>query len=124
MQKKLVNLNCGANEYKFDMSVISDQTWEDMAHNIVLAKGNYVKNLELTGFKIVIRDNKAKFKVFFQDGSYHEHEYHLDIFGRASRKYSDVVSELMQKVMTHYYGEEYSVALSNKLAELNAGIEQ
>ena len=124
MQTRFINLNCDANEYKFDMSKISNQEWIDMAHTIVLAKGQRIKALELQGIKVVVRDNKTKFKIFFQDSTYHEHEYHLDVFGRISRNYKDIVSELLQETMEHHYGQEYRDALDKKLAELNPAIQK
>ena len=100
------------------MSVISEQDIRNLAHNIVLVKGENIKNLVLNGYKIIIRDNKAKFKLFYQDSFYHEAEYHLDEFGRASKNYQDVVSNLWQDVMREYYGEEYDVALKKHLSLL------
>ena len=122
MQSRIIDLNSDQNQYKFSISAIQEKEWSDMAHTIVLAKGQRVKELELTGFKVVIRDNKAKFQVFFQDGTYHEHAYHLDVFGRASRNYKDIVSELFQDVMTAYYGQEYQTALAEKVEQLNQTI--
>ena len=54
--------------------------------------------------------------MFFQDGLYHEHEYNLDVFGRISKDYLDIVSELFQEMMEHYYGEEYRRALDEQLS--------
>ena len=113
----LMNLNEKNTSYQFDMSVIDEEIWSDMAHAIVLAKGKRMKLLELKSAKVVIRENKAKFKVCFQDDLYHEHEYHLDVFGRDSRDYLDLVSEMFQDVMKSYYGAEYEKALSQRLAE-------
>ena len=122
MQTKIMDLNCGIN--KFSMSVITEKEWIDMAHAIVLAKGDRAGKLELKDVKVVVRENKAKFKVNFQDSTYHEHEYHLDIFGRASRNYQDVVSQLFQDVMEFHYHGDYKSALDAKLAEINATIEK
>ena len=122
MQLVLVNLNCDTNKYKFDMSAITEEEWNKLAHEIVLTKGQHVKILELKGAKVVIRDNKAKMKVFFQDGLYHEHEYHLDVFGRESRQYADVVSEMFQGLMASYYGDSYRIALKEKLSMDNENI--
>ena len=115
----LMNLNEKNSNHQFDISVIDEKVWTNLAYDIVLAKGKRVNTLELKSAKIVIRDNKAKFKICFQDDLFHEHEYHLDTFGRASRAYSDIVSEMFQDIMEHYYGEEYKVALDNKLEEVN-----
>ena len=91
---------------------------KNLARNIVLVKCENVKNLTLNGYKVIIRDNKAKFKLFYQDSFYHEVEYNLDEFGRISKDYQDVVSELWQDVMRKYYAEEYEDALKKKLSSL------
>ena len=119
MQKKILDLNDG--NYKYSLSIISDSEWQDMAHTIVLTKGEYVKLLELLSFKVTIRENQAKFKICFQDSSYHEHEYHLDEFGRSSKQYRDCVSALLQEVMAKHFGNEYLAELSEKL---DVGISQ
>ncbi len=124
MHSRIIDLNCSQNEYKFNISAIKEEEWVDMAHEIVLAKGENVKELELTGCKVVIRDNKAKFQVFFQDSSYHEHAYHLDVFGRASREYKDLVSLLFQDTMINYYGEEYQTDLEEKIDQTNQTVQQ
>lgn len=116
MQTRLINLNCRDKDYKFNMSVISEQDMKNLAHNIVLVKGENVKNITLNGYKVIIRDNKAKFKLFYQDSFYHEVEYYLDEFGILNQNYQDVVSELWQDVMRKYYGEEYEEVLKDKLS--------
>ena len=115
MQTRIIDLNCRDKEYKFNISVVSDDVWRNFAHDIVLAKGEYIKNLELNGYKVVIRDNKVKFKLFYKDSFYHELEYHLDEFGRISKNYQDIASTLWQDIMIGYYGEDYKKALRAKI---------
>ena len=122
MQVKIMDLNC--TEEKFNLSAISKQEWIDLAHHVILAKGERIKVLELKDVKVVVRENRAKFDVSFQDSDYHEHKYHLDAFGRVSRNYQDIVSQLFQDVMGVHYGEEYKTALNEKLAEINKAIEK
>ena len=123
MQARIIDLNCRDKEYKFNLSVISEQEWRNLAHNIVLYKGQNIKILELNGYKIVIRDNKAKIKLFYQDTAYHELEYHFDEFGRPSKLYQDDVSEFMQEIMLCHYGAEYQKALESlKNSKLNTEI--
>lgn len=124
MQVRMINLNCEANEYKFDMSAITEQEWIDMARDICWENKEYAKALTLNGVKNVVRDNKSKFKVFYQDSSWHELEYRLDVFGRSSRNYQDFVSKLFQDIMAKHYGEEYLMALDAKLAEINPIIKE
>ena len=115
MKKAIIDLNCKDKEYKFSLSVITEKDWIDLAHAIVLNKGQNIKILTINGFKIVIRDNKAKVKIFYQDSYYHELEYHLDEFGRDSQNYEDEFSQLLQDVMSKHYGQEYKLALTSKL---------
>ena len=117
MQTRVIDLNCKEKEYQFNLSVITESDWENLAHSIVLEMGRNVKELELTGYKVVIRDNKVKFKVFFQDDAYHELEYHLDALGRKSKSYQDVVSILWNEVMEKYYGAEYAKFVELKLGK-------
>ena len=123
MNCKLLDLNCKDKEYKFNMSTVSEKDWLSFAHSVVLEKGENVKDLHITGCKIVIRDNKARFKVFYQDSNYHELEYHLDEFGRVSKKYQDIVSSLWQGVMSKYYGNEYNSQLELKLNLINQAVQ-
>lgn len=117
MQTRLINLNCKEKDYKFNMSVVTEQDIENLAHNIILVKTNS-KTLVLNGFKVVVRDNKAKLKLFYKDNLFHDVEYILDEFGLINDNYQDVVSELWQDVMRKYYDEEYDEALKEKLSSL------
>lgn len=119
MKKAIIDLNCKDRDYKFSLSVITENDWVAFAHAIVLNKGENVKDLQLNGFKVVVRDNKAKIKVYYQDTCYHELEYHLDEFGRVSKHYEDVISLLFQSVMQNYYGKEYCLEFERKLKSLD-----
>lgn len=122
MKKAIIDLNCKDKDYKFNLSVVTENDWVDFAQAIVLNKGENVEGLQLNGFKVVVRDNKAKIKLYYQDLFYHELEYHLDEFGRNSKNYEDVVSVLFQSIMKKYYGAEYELELSNKLKSLDTTI--
>lgn len=115
MKKAIIDLNCEDKDYKFSLSVITEKDWVDFAHEMVLNKGENALELTLNGFKVVIRDNKAKIKIFYQDSCYHETEYHLDVFGRISKDYNDEVSQLWQAIMRNHHGKEYDETLASKL---------
>ena len=115
MKSAIIDLNCKDKEYKFSLSVITEKDWVDFAHDVVLKKGENIKDITLNGLKIVIRDNQVKFKVFYQDSFYHEIEYHLDEFGRISKRYEDIVSKLFQNIMKKHYGKEYENVLASRL---------
>jgi len=115
MKKAIIDLNCKDKEYKYSLSVITEKDWVDFVHEVVLNKGENVKILTTNGFKIVIRDNKAKVKIFYQDSNYHELEYQLDEFGRVSKNYEDEISQLLQGIMRKHYGQEYDLDLASKL---------
>ncbi len=115
MKKAIINLNCKDKEYKYSLSVITEKDWVDFVHEVVLNKGENIKILTTNGFKIVIRDNKAKIKIFYQDSFYHELEYLLDEFGRVSKNYEDEISQLLQGIMRKHYGQEYDLDLASKL---------
>lgn len=115
MKSAIIDLNCKDREYKFSLSVITEKDWVDFAHDVVLKKGENIKDLTINGLKVVIRDNQVKFKVFYQDSFYHEIEYHLDEFGRISKSYEDIVSKLFQNIMKKHYGKEYENVLASRL---------
>lgn len=122
MQTRIIDLNCKERNFEFNLSVLSGEEWEDIAHQIVLIKGEKVKCLELVGLKVVIRDNVAKFKAYYQDSAYHELEYHFSEFGRASKQYQDITSKIWQKTMFEHYGERYNNALEAKLNEVTTNV--
>ena len=110
MQTRLIDLNCKEKNYEFNISVVTENDWKNFVYSVVLEKGEYIGNLEIKGFKVVIRDNKAKVKIFYQSNDYHEVEYHLDEFGRSSMNCCDNVSSIWQDVMLKYYGKKYDDA--------------
>lgn len=116
MQTRVIDLNCKDKGYKFNLSVITEVDWRDFAYNVVLENDNCAKKIQFNGYKVVIRDNRAKVKIFYQDHAYHELEYRIDVLGRISKKYQDVVSVIWREMLQKYFGEEYS-----KFVELNLG---
>lgn len=113
MQIKKINFN--SSQYKYDLSAVTDKDWLDFARDIALEKGDKANTIKLIDVKVVIRDNVAKFKVAYEDGSYHEYEYHLDEFGRISQNYQDEISALFQGIMSKHYGKGYDKALVTKI---------
>lgn len=118
MQTKIIDFNMKEQGFKFSLSAVSEKDWQDFAKSVVLEKSETAINVKDISFHAVIRDNVAKVKFAYQDKSYHELEYHIDEFGRASKNYQDVVSALWQGVMSKYYGKQYSEALENKIGTL------
>ena len=115
MQTRIIDLNRKEMNFEFRINVFSSDEWVDFAHQIIWAKGENVRNLELIGLKVVIRDNVAKVKIFYQDAFYHELEYYFDEFGRIDKQYKDVASNIWQQVMLSRYGEKYDIALRSKM---------
>ena len=111
---KVINLNCKEKEYDFNMSIVTDEKWTNFVQNIVQARVENKGALKINGSKIVIRDNKAKVKVFYQDASYHEVAIMLDEFGRISKDYQDIISKIWQDIMLSYYGNKYAKVLETK----------
>ena len=115
MQIRMIPLNCREKEYLFDLSVISEERWCEFIQAIVQARVSCVENLKINGAKIVLRDNKVKLKLFYQDDSYHEVILYCDEFGRISKDYKDIISQIWQKMVASYYGESYEEELNLKL---------
>ena len=55
MQRRLINLNCRDKEYKFNMTDLSEEDWNNFAHSVVLAKGERVKDLALNVLRLLIQ---------------------------------------------------------------------
>ena len=119
MLLRIIPLNCREKEYAFNLSVITDDRWSKFVQDIVNARVYDIKNVKINGAKIVVRDNKAKVKLFYQDVDYHEVVLYFDEFGRISKEYKDVVSQIWQDMMSEYYGNKYVGMLNNKLGVSN-----
>lgn len=123
MQFNIVPLNCRDKQYEFNIVAVREDDWIKFVKSVLLARTDNVSSVSLTGFKVVIRDNIAKVVLYWKDEEfYHEFKFHLDPFGRVSKDYKDLVSEIWQNLMGDYYGEEYNSALEAKLANLNQTI--
>ena len=114
----IIPLKCEGKEFEFDLYKIADQHWEKFIKDIVFAKLPNAKNVKINGAKIIIRDNKAKVSLFYNDGNYHEVLLRLDEFGRISQEYKDEISKIWQDLMFDYYGKKYKDALDSKFDTL------
>ena len=124
MLVRIIDLNCQEKEYKFDISNLTEHDWKTFAHTVVMDYGEFVKDLTLNGMKVVIRDNKAKVKLFYQDSTYHELQYRLDEFGRISKNYKDIVSTVWQNIMKKRFGQTYETDLNQKFSTIENEVNQ
>lgn len=122
MQARIIDLNCKDKEYKFNLSIVSQDMWLRFIRDVLLVRVSSVEGVSITGFKVTIRDNVAKILLCWKDDLYHEFNFHLDAFGRVSKNYKDLVSEIWQNIMNEYYGDEYRSSLDSKLGNLNQTI--
>ena len=108
-------------EYKFNISVMSSKDWTNFTLDVLTARLDTIKGVKLSGTKVSVRDNVAKVMISWEtaDNAYHEFEFHLDEFGRKSKNYQDLVSNIWQNQMSKFYDKEYVQALQAKLDELN-----
>ncbi len=114
-------LNLNEKTYKFDLSKISDEDWNKFMFDVLLARLDNVRVVKSPMIRPSIRDNVAKVQISWNEvKSYHEFTFHVDEFGRQSKKYQDLVSNVWQNLMTEYYQEEYVQELNVKLDEVNA----
>lgn len=118
MTTLIIPLKCEGKDFKFDLYKISDQDWETFVNDIVFARLPNAKNVKINGAKVVIRDNKAKVSLFYNDGNYHEVLLKIDEFGRITQEYKDVISKIWQDLMFKYYGKAYKDALDSKFDTL------
>lgn len=119
MQTVVVDVN-EKNDNKFNISVVSKDDWTKFTKTIIVGRLNEDKSVKMLGSFVNIRDNKAKVKICWEDNLYHEFEFHIDEFGRSSKGYQDLVSQIWQNIMTDYYQEEYVIELDAKLVELQS----
>ncbi len=105
----------------FNVSVVSSQDWTKFVLDILTARLDSIRGVKLSGTKISIRDNVAKVVISWKsaDKAYHEFTFHVDEFGRKSKNYQDLVSNIWQNLMSDHFGEEYNHALQLKLDEIN-----
>lgn len=111
MQTKIIDLNCRDKIYNFNISVVSEDAWTRFAQDVVLERVGTLCRYSITGYRVRIRDNKARVLLCWKDSAYHEFEFQLDEYGRVSRGYSDIISKLWQDIMKSYYGEQYEKEL-------------
>lgn len=109
-------------EYKFNISVMSSKDWTKFALDVLTARLDSIRGVKMPSTKVTVRDNVSKVLISWEtaDNAYHEFEFHLDEFGRKSKNYQDLVSNIWQNKMSSFYGEEYNQALQAKLEELNS----
>ncbi len=120
METRVVDYTCKDNQHEFNISKVSKQDWNKFSREVLISRVNATQRITVKDASVVIRDNVAKYNVAWQDAlGYHEFACHLDPFGRASKNYSDLVSEIWQNIMTDYYGKEYQTELNKELNQLN-----
>ena len=119
MQVRIIDLNCEDKKYKFNLSVVSQDVWLNFMKEVLISRIEFAKTVTITGFKVTIRDNVAKVLLCWKDDLYHEFSCHLDPFGRVSKDYKDIVSEIWQNIMNDYYGEEYQKSIPSKSESVN-----
>jgi len=122
MQYVISDLNCSDKEYKFNLSNLTQEEWTKFSRDVLVSCLPILKGTKITGFRVKIRDNKAKVLICWKDDAYHEYEFHLNEFGRASQNYQDIVSNIWQNLMSARFGEEYNNELNGKLSELKSQI--
>ena len=108
-------------KHQYSISVVSSKEWTKFMLDVLTARLETVKGVKLGGTKITIRDNVAKVMISWtsNNNAYHEFTFHVDEFGRKSKNYQDLVSNIWQNLMSEKYGIEYNKALQSKLEEIN-----
>ena len=123
MQSIISDLNCSEKEYKFNLSDLTREEWTKFARDVLITCLPVLRGTRITGYRVKIRDNKAKVLICWKDEAYHEKEFHLDEFGRVSKNYQDVVSNIWQNIMSDHFGKEYNRVLSPKLSSARTDIQ-
>ena len=114
----IIDLNCDDKEYKFNLSNITKEEWTKFARDVLIARLPVLKGTRMTGFRVKIRDNIARVRIAWEDEAWHEKEYRLNEFGRPTRNYQDIVSNIWQNLMSARFGQEYVQELNVKLDEV------
>ena len=118
MNFKLLNLDDKNKDFKFNLSTISEQDWKFFLEDVVLniSEKKQVRSIMAS---VTIRDNKAKIKLAYEDGNYHEISMTIDAFGSAAHNYSDNVSHIWQDVMGARFGKDYNTELKANVPEVS-----
>lgn len=109
MLVKVIDFGNSNKNVQFDMSKINNESWHDIAEDIValVAKPSAVRK-DTTSAKIIVRDNVAKVSIQFKSsGAIQTVNYSLDEFGCAEDSYCDAVSQVLQLYMLYLYGDKY-----------------
>ena len=118
MNFKLMNLD-GKNNYKFNLAELSEQDWKFFIEDVVLNTSKNKTNVRSIMSTVTIRDNKAKVKLAYEDGNYHEVNLNIDALGLSAHNYADQISKIWQELMVARFGKEYAEELSVKLPEIS-----
>ncbi len=100
----------------FNLTEITEQDWKFFVEDVVLNITEGRRAHSIMG-SVTIRGNKAKLKLAYQDGNYHEIVLRIDEFGVSTHNYNDKISSIWQDVMKARFGAKYSNALKNFNAE-------
>lgn len=106
------------NNARYSISAVTKEDWDKLIKSVILNRVQNSESIKLYPSFVNIRDNVAKVKICWEDDFYHEFECHVDEFGRKSKEYQDIVSQIWQNIMTEYYQEDYVQELNAKLEEL------
>lgn len=104
---------------KFNLSEISEQDWKFFLEDVVLNTSKNKNNVRSITASVSVRDNKAKVKLSYEDGNYHEMTLSLDIFGSSLGNYNDNISVIWQQLMAARFGEAYRDELKAKVSEVS-----
>lgn len=118
MNFKLINLD-NKKDFQFNLAEISEQDWKFFLEDVVLNSSKNPKNIRSIMASVTIRDNKAKIKLAYEDGNYHEISMTVDEFGSSTHAYSDKTSAIWQDLLTARFGKGYDAELQSKLPEVS-----
>ena len=118
MNLKLINLDNGK-DFKFNLAEISEQDWKFFLEDVVLNTSKKQKSVRSIMASVTIRDNKAKIKLAYEDGNYHEVVMSMDAFGSSTHNYSDKVSKIWQDLKAARFGKNYHTELKGVAPEMS-----
>lgn len=116
MNFKLINLD-DKKDFKFNLAEITEQDWKFFLEDVVLNTSKKQKDVRSIMASVSIRDNKAKVKLAYEDGNYHELVMTIDAFGSSAHGYSDKISKIWQDLMAARFGKAYHAELKAVSAE-------
>ena len=109
----LFDTNSRDENYKFNLSDLTEKEWTDFALELIFQQVGRVRNVSIKEFRVRINNNLAKINLEYQGNKYHVLKLYLNEFGIVGECNNDVISSKFQELMSAHFGADYQNELQN-----------